>query len=336
MERRQFLTAAGAAAAGCSSSRRSRPNVLVILTDDQRWDCLSAAGNPFLKTPHMDRIATEGIHFRNAFVTTSLCSPSRASLLSGLYAHTHGVTNNFTEYPNGLDSYPRILHEAGYRTAYIGKWHMGEENDSPRPGFDHWVSHRGQGKYFDTEYNIDGKRQVVNGYYTHTVTDMAIDWLKKPRQAPFCMILGHKAPHSQNTPEPRYEHVFDNVDIRLPSTAGNTGDGKGSWVRDRIKTWHGIEARGRYTATRTMPPSSEPTWRRFFRWMIPWAASMTRCARQASSTTRCWCSSATMAACLASMARWTSASCGRKASVFLFLCAIPRPSGSPRRARRWS
>jgi N-acetylglucosamine-6-sulfatase len=235
------LGAAGAAAlAGCRRARR--PNVVFILTDDQRWDCLSCAGHPFLKTPNMDRIAAEGVRFANAFCTTSLCSPSRATLLSGVYAHTHSVTNNFTEYPVNLPSYPRRLKEAGYRTAYIGKWHMGENNDNPRPGFDYWASHRGQGKYWDTEFNINGTRQELKGYYTHRVTDLAVDWLKQNAgRAPFVMTLAHKAPHGIWIPEPKYEHAFDNVEIRKPATAGDTGPGKPDYVRKRVKTWHGIE-----------------------------------------------------------------------------------------------
>ena len=98
-----------------------RPNVVFILTDDQRGDCLSLAGHEHLQTPHIDRLGREGVYFRNAFCTTSLCSPSRASILSGLYAHSHGVQNNFTEYPNELPSFPRQLQQAGYATAYIGK-----------------------------------------------------------------------------------------------------------------------------------------------------------------------------------------------------------------------
>ena len=171
----------------------SRPNVVFILTDDQRWDELGCAGHPFLKTPHIDRLAKEGARFANAFVTTSLCSPSRASFLSGLYANTHGVLNNFTDYPRDLASFPRRLHEAGYHTAYIGKWHMGENDDSKRPGFDFWISHRGQGNYFDNEFNINGTRTDVPGYYTRVVTDMACDWIKSDHgDRPFLLILGHK------------------------------------------------------------------------------------------------------------------------------------------------
>jgi arylsulfatase A-like enzyme len=217
------------------------PNVLVILTDDQRWDAMSVAGHPFLKTPNMDRLANEGARFTNVFVTTSLCSPSRASLLSGRYAHGHKIRNNFSEYPTDLPSYPRRLHDAGYETAYIGKWHMGEKNDSPRPGFDHWMSHAGQGNYFDTEFNVDGRRKLMKGYYTTVVTDHAVEWLARPRTKPFLLILGHKAPHGGPiTPEPKYEHAFDKVQVSRPPTADDLGVGKPGWLKESIPTWHGI------------------------------------------------------------------------------------------------
>ncbi|OYW15897.1 MAG: acetylglucosamine-6-sulfatase, partial [Planctomycetales bacterium 12-60-4] len=218
----------------------ARPNVVVILTDDQRWDAMSCAGHPYLKTPRMDQLAAEGIYFENAFCTTSLCSPCRASILSGLYAHGHGVVNNFTEYPVKLASFPRQLQQAGYQTAYIGKWHMGEENDGKRPGFDYFVTHKGQGKYFDTEFNMNGEdRRVVPGYYTHVVTEMALDWLKQPTDKPFLLMLGHKAPHSFYVPEPKYEHVFDAVSIKYPGTAFMLAD-KPAWFKTRLTTWHGI------------------------------------------------------------------------------------------------
>ena len=207
VNRRQFLYTAAAAAAttpfvGCS--RRRPPNVIFVLSDDLRWDCMGVAGHPFLKTPNIDRIANEGIRFSNAFCTSSLCSPSRASFLSGLYAHGHQVINNFTEFPSNITSYPQRLHDAGYQTAYIGKWHMGEGNDEKRPGFDYWASHKGQGQYYDTQFNIDGQRQVLKGYYSHVVTDLTTDWLKKARR-PFSLTLGHKAPHGLWIPEAKYE-----------------------------------------------------------------------------------------------------------------------------------
>ncbi len=246
--RRDFLvstgTALGAAAAtaACSTVRRDkRPNVVFVLADDQRWDCLGCAGHPFLKTPNLDRLAHEGVRFANAFSTTSLCSPARASYLSGLYAHRHGVMNNSTDYPADLPSYPRQLQAAGYETAYIGKFHMGEQFDDPRPGFDFWASHKGQGAYYDTEFNINGKRQTMNGYYSHRVTELAIDWLKKPKRKPFMLTVGHKAPHMLCTPEPKYEHTFDQMPLQRPATAEDTGNGKPEWIKERVPTWHGIE-----------------------------------------------------------------------------------------------
>jgi N-acetylglucosamine-6-sulfatase len=228
-----------AAARGAEEGGKPRPNVLVILCDDLRWDTLGYAGHPYVKTPNIDRIAAEGVTFANAFCTTSLCSPSRASILSGLYAHAHGVLNNFTEYPTTLPSFPRALQAAGYETAYIGKYHMGEENDEKRPGFDYFVTHKGQGKYYDTEFNIDGTRQVVPGYYTHVVTDMAVKWLERPRQKPWMLMLGQKAPHSFYVAEPKYAHTFDQVEVRYPDTAFHL-EGKPDWIRQRLSTWHGI------------------------------------------------------------------------------------------------
>jgi len=224
-----------------STATAARPNVLFVLCDDIRHDALGIAGHPYLKTPHIDELANEGVWFKNTFCTTSLCSPSRASILSGLYAHTHGVVNNFTEYPTEMVSFPLHLQRHGYETAYIGKWHMGEENDDPRPGFDWFVTHKGQGSYFDTAFNVNGEgAKTVPGYYTHVVTDMAIDWLNRDHAGkPWMLMIGQKAPHSFYFPEPKYEKVFDHVWIPYPESAFRLDD-KPLWIRDRLTTWHGI------------------------------------------------------------------------------------------------
>ncbi len=223
------------------SAPAKQPNILYVLCDDLRLEALGCYGSAHVKTPHIDQLAAEGVRFANAFCTTSICSPSRASLMTGLYAHKHGVVNNFTELPVELETFPKRLQKAGYQTAYLGKWHMGEDNDEPRPGFDHWISHKGQGKYFDTEFNFNGKkREVVPGYYTTVVTDMALDWLKQRSQdKPWCLMLGHKAPHSFYFPEPKYENAFDHVKIPYPATAFQLED-KPTWIKERLYTWHGI------------------------------------------------------------------------------------------------
>jgi arylsulfatase A-like enzyme len=135
-----------------------------------------------------------------------------------------------------------VLQDHGYDTAYVGKWHMGEDNDEPRPGFNWFVTHKGQGKYFDTEFNFNGeRREVVPGYYTTVVTDMAEEWLNRPRNPsqPWCLMIGHKAPHSFYFPEPKYENVFADVRVPYPETAFMLDD-KPAWIRDRLYTWHGI------------------------------------------------------------------------------------------------
>jgi N-acetylglucosamine-6-sulfatase len=163
------------------TARPSPRNVIFILSDDHRYDFMSfMPGSPaFLQTPAMDRMAKRGAHVQNAFVTTALCSPSRASILTGQYAHRHGIVDNITRIRPGTTFFPQLLQKAGYRTAYVGKWHMGEVDDGPQPGFDHWVSFRGQGTYRDPMLNINGKQQRVTGYTTDILTDQALEWLKQ-------------------------------------------------------------------------------------------------------------------------------------------------------------
>jgi N-acetylglucosamine-6-sulfatase len=222
-------------------ARPAKTNVLFILCDDLRPDALGCYGSKHVKTPNIDALARGGVRFANAFCTTSLCSPSRASILTGLYASRHGVRDNFTELPTGLPHWPGRLREHGYAAAYIGKWHMGETNDAPRPGFDWFVTHKGQGKYFDTEWNVNGLRhETPKGYYTTVVTDYAIDWLKEraPGQ-PWVLCVGHKAPHSFYFPEPKYSNAFDQVRVPYPKSAFQLDD-KPEWIKQRISTWHGI------------------------------------------------------------------------------------------------
>jgi N-acetylglucosamine-6-sulfatase len=166
--------------------------------DDLRWDELGCAGHPFVKTPNIDRIAGEGARFRNAFMTTPLCSPSRASFLTGQYAHTHGITDNVNRSAasHQLVTFPLLLHQSGYETAFIGKWHMGND-DTPRPGFDRWVSFKGQGTYLDPDINEDGKDLKPGGYITDLLTGYAGEFIKRPRDKPFLVYLAHKAIHPE-------------------------------------------------------------------------------------------------------------------------------------------
>src|ERR1035438_8477821 len=197
ISRRKLMNIAGCALAGVQrGAAASRPNVVFILMDDLRWDELGGMGHPWIKTPNIDRIAREGAIFRNAFVTTPLCSPSRASFLTGQYAHTHGVTDNTDHSPlsHRMQTYPQGLERAGCDTAFIGKWHMGVD-DSPRPGFHHWVGFKGQGVYTDPELNVDGVQTKVKGYTTDILNDYAVKFLERKRTSPFLLYLPHKAVH---------------------------------------------------------------------------------------------------------------------------------------------
>ncbi len=224
-------------------------NVVFILTDDHRYDAMGCAGHPFLETPNLDAIAENGVYVKNAFVTTSLCSPSRASILTGLYTHKHGVIDNNRPVPAGTRFFPEYLQRAGYETAFIGKWHMGGHHDDPRPGFDHWVSFRGQGNYLPPgpryTLNVNGERVKQKGYITDELTDYAIDWLDERKSAdePFFLYLSHKAVHSNFTPAERHEGRYADVDLSfLPrgddiKAENNTP----RWVRDQRNSWHGID-----------------------------------------------------------------------------------------------
>jgi N-acetylglucosamine-6-sulfatase len=171
-----------------------RPNIVFVLVDDMRWDDLRVGGHPFIETPHMDRLASEGARFTNAFATTPLCSPSRASFLTGQYPHTNGIIDNTARPSHNLPVFPKELQRAGYRTGFFGKWHMGND-DSPRPGFDHWVAMPGQGEAIDPSLNVDGKRVQEKGYTTDLLTDYVERFIDRPSDSPFLVYLAHKAIH---------------------------------------------------------------------------------------------------------------------------------------------
>jgi arylsulfatase A-like enzyme len=173
-----------------------RPNLLVILVDDLRFDETGASGHPYMKTPHIDRIAHEGARFVNAFHTTPLCSPNRASILTGQYASRHGIIDNVGRdaMSHRLPNYHLELRRLGYETAHIGKWHMGNDA-SPRPGYDHWVAFRGQGKIVDPVLWEDGGERKVEGYVTDLLSERAVRYIERKREKPFALFLAHKAVH---------------------------------------------------------------------------------------------------------------------------------------------
>jgi arylsulfatase A-like enzyme len=207
MDRRTSMKLLGGAAGvavsrlmlGTAAARQTlRPNIIVIVIDDLRWDEFGAGGHPYLKTPHIDRLAAEGATFTRAFHATPLCSPNRACLLTGQYTARHCVYNNEDRslLSHLLRTFPQDLQRAGYTTGLVGKWHMGND-PTPRPGFDYWVSFPGQGKIIDPPLYEDGRLAAVPGYVTDLLTDRALGFIRKQRAAsrPYFLYLAHKAVH---------------------------------------------------------------------------------------------------------------------------------------------
>jgi N-acetylglucosamine-6-sulfatase len=228
-------------------------NVVFILSDDHRYDVMSFLDHPWVETPAMDAMARDGIYFQNAMVTTSLCSPSRASILTGQYMHNHGVVDNNVETRKGTIFFPEYLQAAGYQTAFIGKWHMGGHTDAPRPGFDKWVSFRGQGNYYPPKnrkkwpLNVDGKAVPQKGYITDEITDYAIDWLNdrvRESSQPFCLYLSHKGVHGMFYPAKRHAGRYKNKPLPVPKSMADTLEiyrDKPMWLKNQRNSWHGVD-----------------------------------------------------------------------------------------------
>lgn len=219
--RRAAIGSLAGALASCGPRAARRPNILYVMTDDHAVGEMSCYGNRILHTPNMDRLAAGGTRFSNAFVTNSLCAPSRATALTGCYSHINGVCGNSEakdaneRLRPGIATWPRLLQQAGYRTAIVGKWHL---NDDPAAsGFDYSCVLPGQGVYFDPDFIENGKRRKISGYATDIVTDLALGFLEQRGDKPFALVYQHKAPHRPFTPSPRHAGMFS-ADLPYPAT----------------------------------------------------------------------------------------------------------------------
>jgi arylsulfatase A-like enzyme len=218
------------AAAFCAEAAQRKPNFLFLIADDHRWDAMGVvqreqgdkARYPWFETPAMDRLAAEGVRFRNAFITHSICSPGRAGFLTGQYTHVNGVMDNNTPFPENSVTHATLLRDAGYRTAYFGKWHMGGQK-GPRPGFQHSASFINQGIYQDCPFEINGVTTPTKGWVDDVSTDLAIDWLKQNHSQPFSMVVGFKSPHNKrggdNLPE-RLRNLYEGETTRRTPNCG--------------------------------------------------------------------------------------------------------------------
>jgi arylsulfatase A-like enzyme len=191
------------------------------MADDHASHAMSCYGSRINRTPNLDRIAEGGVRLDNCFCTNSICTPSRAAILSGTYNHVNGVTTLATPMDNRLTTYPKLMREAGYQTALFGKWHLGTGPEHCPTGFDDWAVLPGQGLYHDPEFIFKGpdggERRKVDGYVTDLITDMSLDWLKnRDETKPFCLMIHHKAPHRSWEPDDRHARLYEDEEIPEP------------------------------------------------------------------------------------------------------------------------
>jgi arylsulfatase A-like enzyme len=201
----------------------ARPNIVFIMSDDHAAHAMSCYGSRINTTPHIDRIAHGGMRFDNCFCTNSICTPSRASILTGTYNHINGVTTLSTHMDNRLLTFPKLLQASGYQTAMFGKWHLGTGPDHCPTGVDDWAVLPGQGLYHNPEFIFKGPdggiRRTVQGYVTDLITDMCLDWLdERDADRPFFMMCHHKAPHRPWEPDEKHAHLFLNEYVPEPVT----------------------------------------------------------------------------------------------------------------------
>jgi arylsulfatase A-like enzyme len=243
--RREFLRTVGSVAVSggilsllpsCASNgqvmggARKRPNIIFIMTDDHASHALSCYGSTINKTPNLDRLAKEGMLFKNSFCTNSICAPCRAVILTGKYSHINGVIDNRKKFDGSQQTFPKLLQKAGYETAMIGKWHL----KTDPTGFDYWNVLPGQGLYYNPAMIEMGQRKKYTGYVTDIITDHCLKWLKKRRaDKPFCLMYHHKAPHRRWEPGPKHLTMYDDVTIPEPDNLFDDYSNRGRAAKEQ-------------------------------------------------------------------------------------------------------
>ena len=219
--RRKFIQTAGIGAAGFAlpllfpscRSQRKRPNILFIMSDDHAEQAISCYSKKLINTPNIDRIAQEGILFKNSFVTNSICAPSRATLLTGKYSHKNRLRDNRDEFDGSQMTFPKLLQKAGYDTYIVGKWHL----KTTPTGFEDWQVLIGQGEYYNPLFLENGKEKQYTGYATDIITNKALEILEqRDRNRPFCLLVHHKAPHRNWMPNTKHLNAFKDTELPLP------------------------------------------------------------------------------------------------------------------------
>ncbi|WP_459554599.1 sulfatase family protein [Lacunimicrobium album] len=212
----------------------AQPNILFIYSDDHASHAMSCYGSKINQTPNLDRIAAEGMRFNNCFCTNSICGPSRAVVLTGKHSHKNGFMDNRSKFDGSQVTVPKLLKQAGYQTAMIGKWHL----VSDPTGFDHWEILPGQGAYYNPPMIRNGKRVKYEGYATEIITDRALDWLKEERDTskPFLLMYQHKSPHREWQPSPETMANYKDTTIPEPSTLFDDYSGRGRAAHEQDMT----------------------------------------------------------------------------------------------------
>jgi arylsulfatase A-like enzyme len=238
----------------------ARPNILFIFTDDHSSQAISAYGSKINQTPHMDRIAKEGMLFRNCFVSNAICGPSRAVIQTGKYSHLNGFLTNGNSFDGSQQTFPKLLQKAGYQTAVVGKWHL----KTTPTGFDYSEVLVGQGPYYNPPMKKNGENTKHIGYTTEIITDLALDWLQNERDEdePFMLMYQHKAPHRNWQPGPGYLNRYDDVTIPEPETLFYDYSGLGSAAKQQqMSIEHNLSAGDlKLTPPGGLTPEQLATW----------------------------------------------------------------------------
>ena len=242
------------------AAKSQRPNILFMFTDDHSPLAISAYGSKINKTPHMDRIAREGMRFDNCLVTNSICGPSRAVILTGKYSHINGFLTNGNRFDGEQQNFAKILQKVGYQTAVIGKWHL----KTQPTGFHYSEVLIGQGPYYNPPMLKNGVRTQHTGYTTEIVTDLALDWLKEGREKdkPFLLMYQHKAPHRNWQPGPKHLNMYDDVTIPEPDSLFDDYEGRGTAARtQRMEIKRDLSANDlKLSSNRSLNPEQRKLW----------------------------------------------------------------------------
>ena len=215
---------------GQNATAKDRPNILFIMTDDHASHAMSCYGSKINKTPHLDRIASEGMRFTNSFCTNSICAPCRAVILTGKYSHLNGLIDNAVAFDGSQQTFPKLLQKAGYETAVVGKWHL----KTDPTGFDYWNILPGQGDYYNPVMIEMGQRKKHTGYVTDILTDHALGWLKgRGADKPFCLMYHHKAPHRNWQPSLKHLDLYEDTQIPEPPTLFDDYEGRGRAAKEQ-------------------------------------------------------------------------------------------------------